>query len=58
MSSTFLVFHGASAAGELLALTQGVSEAIWVNVGVRIVVAGLFAYLGVYRMSRAGRSTS
>jgi hypothetical protein len=39
-----VVLHAASGLGELLALFQGVAAALWLNVGLRILMIALFYY--------------
>jgi hypothetical protein len=42
---TFIIFHVATAAVELLAITQGASSMLWANIVVRLIVAALFLRL-------------
>jgi hypothetical protein len=44
---TFIIFHLATAAVELLAITQGASSMLWANIVVRVIVAMLFARFGL-----------
>jgi len=43
---TMIVFHAGTSAVELLAIQQGESSKLWVNVVIRIVVIFLFLYYG------------
>jgi hypothetical protein len=51
ISWTFIVFHLATAVVEVYALSQGVRVSLLGNMALRIVVAALFAYYGLYRTS-------
>jgi hypothetical protein len=46
---TFIIFHVTTAVVEVYALTQGAQVSLLFNVFVRIVVAALFAYYGLYQ---------
>lgn len=39
----FVILHVLTALAEILAIAQGASGLVWLNVGLRIVVAGVFA---------------
>ena len=45
----FIVLHCVSALLEILAVTAGLSAAIWTNVAVRILAIVLFSYYGIAR---------
>ena len=45
--STFIVVHASTAAVELYSYARGVGTAIWGNIALRVVVVGLFAYVGL-----------
>ena len=49
VSLTFIVFHASTAIVEVYAFTQGLSAAIWGNVALRVLVAILFTYYGLYK---------
>ena len=54
ISLGFIVMHLATAVVEVLAFAQGVGAFILANVAVRLVVAALFAYFGVYGQRTPG----
>lgn len=47
---TFIILHAVTAAVEILAYAQGLSAAIWWNVGLRIMIVGLFAHYGLKKV--------
>ena len=47
---TFIVFHLATGAVEVLAFTQGLDAKIWGNVALRLVISLLFYFYGVRQM--------
>lgn len=49
-----IVLHVSSALVEVYAVTQGVSDALWANVGLRFIAVVLFFYYGI---RKAGRRT-
>ncbi len=51
---TFIVLHAASALLEITAAAGGPSDAIWVNVALRVLMAALFAYYGLTARSQSG----
>ena len=55
ISLGFIVLHLATAVVELFAFVQGVDAFVLANVALRLVVAALFGYLGVYRPRNPGR---
>lgn len=50
ISSTFIVFHCATGVLETYALIQGISSKIVFNIILRIVIAVLFWYYGIYKI--------
>lgn len=51
---TCIVFHAASGVAGVLAVVQGVSGAVWWNVGIRVLMVGLFIFYGL-RSSTAAK---
>ena len=49
VSRTFIVFHLATAAVEVCALAQNGGSSLWLNVVLRIGVAALFVYYGLFK---------
>lgn len=45
--STFILFHAATAAVEILAFAQGTSAKIWANIALRVLIVFLFWYYGI-----------
>ena len=54
VSLGFIVLHLATAVVEVLAFVQGVDALILANVVLRLIVAALFTYFGVYRPRNPG----
>jgi hypothetical protein len=52
VSLTFIVFHAATAAVEVYAFMQGASIRLWGNVALRVVIAVLFWYYGVFKTAK------
>lgn len=46
---TFIVFHLATGAVEVLAFAQGVDAKIWGNIALRLLISLLFFYQGIYK---------
>lgn len=52
VSTTFIVFHIATGALEIYALSNGLSSKIIFNIFLRILISILFWYFGIYRINR------
>ncbi len=55
ISSTFIVFHSATGVLETYALIQGISSKIILNIILRIIIAVLFWYYGIYKIKARER---
>lgn len=53
---TFIVFHVVTAGVEVAAYVQGVTAAIWINIGFRIFVSLLFLYYGLIKPSQRNKT--
>jgi len=53
---SFVVLHGSTALIEIYAYTQGLDAIIWGNIALRVVVAALFVYFGMYPSPRKTRN--
>lgn len=52
IAATFIIFHIATAALELWALSNGLSSGIIFNIVLRILISVLFGYFGIYRLKQ------
>jgi hypothetical protein len=50
ISMTFIVFHGSTAAVELLAFSEGTDSKILVNVFLRVIIMFLFFFYGIRKL--------
>jgi phosphate starvation-inducible membrane PsiE len=47
---TFIIFHGLTALVELLSYTEGINKNILANVLARLMIVGLFMWLGIHKL--------